>query len=141
MANPSGLPATRKSTRKQRNHGALVIQSSQILRLSAALTHWICSMNQKILQYIKDNPNSTMQMISEGLSIPRGTVSYQVQMMRKLSKIRSDFVGYVCVEQKKRSRPINNPTGKNQFSNPPVVVERVQTLDPWGRAIPQTQQH
>lgn len=88
-------------------------------------------MNQKILQYIKDNPNSTMQMISEGLAIPRSTVSYQVQMMRKLSKIRSDFVGYVCVEPKKRSRPINNPEGKNQFSNPPVVVDRVQKLDPW----------
>ena len=95
-------------------------------------------MNQKILQYIKDNPNSTMQMIAEGLSIPRGTVSYQVQMMRKLSKIRSDFVGYVCVEPKKPANKNNNPEGKNQFSNPPVVVERVQTLDPWGRAIPQT---
>lgn len=98
-------------------------------------------MNQTILQYIKDNPNSTMQMIAEGLSIPNGTVSYQVKMMRTLSKIRRDFVGYVCVEPKKRSRPINNPEGKNQFSNPPVVVDRVQTLDPWGRAIPQTQQH
>lgn len=95
-------------------------------------------MNQAILQYIKDNPNSTVQMIAAGMSIPNGTVSYQVKMMRTLSKIRRDFVGYVCVEPKKPANKNNNPKGKNQFSNPPLVVERFQTLDPWGRAIPHT---
>ena len=92
-------------------------------------------MEQMILQYIQDNPNSTMPMIAEGLSISYGTASHNVYQLRKMAKIRRDVVGYVYVEPKKPSKRVSSKPRAKERIAPIVVVIDEKPKDPWGRLL------